>query len=178
MTIEIRKAVALDQPEIVALVHSERLNPTGLDWRNFCVAVLDGHLVGAVQIRPHAGKAREVGSFVVARGLRGCALGGRLLDYVLRGEAGDVHAITVEGLMPYFSAWGFTRQALCQAPRPVVRNALLGQAAGSLAAILQGQPPRRVVILRRPAGAGERRVWPRHPRWRAEQPVIAQAVVG
>lgn len=157
MSVVIRKAVASDQAAITALVHSERLNPTGLAWRNFHVAERGGRLVGAVQIRPHGDQAREAGSFVVVPDQRGRGLGGRLLDHVLAGETGAVYAITVRARAAYFARWGFVRQPLATAPGPVARNAVMGQIAGGLMALLKGRDLRRVVVLCRPAGTPARR---------------------
>lgn len=74
MNIHIRRATSRDQDAIVALVRSERLNPTGLDWPHFVVAADDGgRLVGAVQLRWLADGARELGSLIVLPALRGRA---------------------------------------------------------------------------------------------------------
>ena len=41
-----RHATELDQQAIRALVHSERLNPIGINWPNFLVAAIGDRIVG------------------------------------------------------------------------------------------------------------------------------------
>ena len=72
----IRPAAADEAEAIRRLVRAQpRMNPTGLDWRNFVVAVRpDGRLAGCVQLRPAGAGAVELGSLVVAPAERGVAL--------------------------------------------------------------------------------------------------------
>ena len=81
--IGIRRATERDQQAIRALVHSERLNPTGLNWPNFVVAVIGGRVIGAVQMRRHSDGSRELGSLVVSKEARGHGLASRMIDALL-----------------------------------------------------------------------------------------------
>jgi amino-acid N-acetyltransferase len=146
--VRVRRAVALDQLAITRLVHGERLNPHGLGWANFIVAVLGDTVVGAVQMRQHADGARELGSLVVSRAQRGRGIAGRLISALLARHPGAVHVITRHTNAPHYGRWGFAVIDAGDAPRSVRRNRLLGQAA-SVLALLQGRRPRRLVILRR-----------------------------
>lgn len=146
----VRRASAHDHDAIVALVRSERLNPTGLDWGNFWIVLRGDQVVGAVQVRPHPDGSREVGSFVVAPGHRGSRLGAQLLDRLVEAEGGALYAITAATLASYFEPWGFRRRRLLATPGPVATNFLLGQLFGPIASLLRGWRPRRMVILHRP----------------------------
>jgi amino-acid N-acetyltransferase len=143
----VRKAVPLDQTRITRLVHSERLNPHGLEWRNFVVATIDNTVVGAVQMRHHADGARELGSLVVDRAHRGQGIAGRMITALLEQHAGTVHVITRREKARHYVRWGFRALALRHAPRSVWRACCLGQLA-SVLSILSGRQPRRLVILR------------------------------
>ena len=107
MSLAIRAATADDQNAIVGLVHSERLNPHGLEWPNFVVAVDGQALVGAAQIRKHKDGSRELGSLVVDRSYRRQGLASRLIDRLLAGEVGRVLVITGQLRAAYFARWGF-----------------------------------------------------------------------
>lgn len=144
----IRPAVALDQLSITRLVHSERLNPHRLDWQNFIVAVVDGAVVGAVQMRAHADGGRELGSLVVSPAHRGHGLAGRLISALLTRHPGKVHVITGRQNTMHYAPWGFRTTAASDAPRGVRRHWLLGQTAGVLS-LLRGRRPQRLVILQR-----------------------------
>jgi amino-acid N-acetyltransferase len=144
----VRRAVALDQLAITRLVHSERLNPHGLGWANFIVAVMGQTLVGAVQMRQHPEGSRELGSLVVSRTHRGHGIAGRLISALLARHPGTVYVITRHTNAEHYRLWGFRPIAAGDAPRSVRRHRLMGQMA-SLLALLQGRSPRRLVILRR-----------------------------
>jgi amino-acid N-acetyltransferase len=147
----VRRAAARDEPAIVALVRSERLNPTGLGWQRFVVAVDGDAIVGAVQIRHHADGSDELGSLVVRPEWRGRGVAARMIDVILAQHGGRLLAITYEGLVPYFERWGFRRVAGAQAPGAVRRNRWMGQAACVLS-LLRLRRPRRLVILDRRPG--------------------------
>ena len=163
MPVEIRKAAAADQAAIVALVRSERLNPNGLDWRNFCIASEGDGLAGAVQIRRHKDgrhqkdEACELGSLVVAPGYRGHGLAGRLIAHALSAETGPVHMITGRAFAAHYARWGFLPVEARRAPASVRRDYWLGQLIGGAHALITGRRINRLVILaRNPAAQGDR----------------------
>lgn len=144
----LRPAVEGDQPAITQLVHGERLNPHGIGWANFVVAVMGHTVVGAVQMRQHPDGSRELGSLVVSRAHRGRGIAGRLISALLARHAGTIHVITRDSNALHYRRWGFAVIDPCDAPRAVRRNRLLGQTA-SVLALLQGRRPQRLVVLRR-----------------------------
>ena len=150
--IGIRRATERDQQAIRALVHGERLNPTGLDWPNFLVAAIDGRIIGAVQMRKHSDGSRELGSLVVTKAARGRGIASRLIDALLAEDREPVWMITSEPYAGTYSQWGFNkstpRDGACEGatqpsdgkPRPhhLLRHATTGATAGD-----PGAPPRR-----------------------------------
>jgi N-acetylglutamate synthase-like GNAT family acetyltransferase len=150
----IRPASVGDQHAIVALVKSERLNPTNLDWRRFTVADLDGALVGAVQIRAHREGGRELGSLVVSQAHRREGLARKLIDAVLQDMTTEVWMITGRPHVPHYAHWGFLPAEAYAAPRGVRLNYRLGRAARILS-WWRGLKPTNLTLLRRKANG-----WP------------------
>ena len=148
MTI-IRPAFAHEQVCIRALVRAERMNPTGLDWPNFLVAVDQRGVVGAVQMRKHPDGSRELGSLVVIRSARGQGIASRLIDALLADEDGPVFMITDGAHSAHYAQWGFRRIAPLRASPCIRRNYVIGRLAIILS-ILKGLPRRRLVVLERP----------------------------
>lgn len=148
--ITIRPAAGDDAEPIRRLVRSERLNPRGLDWPNFIVAVDAQRLIGAVQMRRHADGSRELGSLVVRPEARGRGLSARLIDTLLASQTQTVHMITAAAHAARYRHWGFRPVQPAEAPRAVRRNHLIGQWVGGLLSWLKRRPVRRLVILARP----------------------------
>jgi amino-acid N-acetyltransferase len=148
MTFLIRSAHADDQAEIVALVTSERLNPTNLDWRRFTVAILDEKLIGAVQIRHHRDGAKELGSLVVVPGYRGQSVSAALIDAALDPVSGPVWMITRRVHIDRYAKWGFSRADPTSAPRSVRFNYRIGRAARVLSWFTGREPVYLTLLVR------------------------------
>jgi N-acetylglutamate synthase-like GNAT family acetyltransferase len=127
------------------------LNPQGLAWERFWVAVADGAVIAAAQIRAHPDGAREVGSVVVAPGHRRRGVASRLLDALLAGAAAELHLVTGGALVGYYRRWGFEPVGIGRVPRSVRTSFWLGQLLGGAMSCLRGRLPRRLHVLRRPA---------------------------
>jgi amino-acid N-acetyltransferase len=157
MVIAIRPATEADSAGIRALVRSERVNPTGLDWRNFVVAADERGLVGAAQMRRHSDGSRELGSLVVGRQARGRGIAARLIDALLADERGRVLMITGEDFAAHYRRWGFRRIEPGAAPAAIRWNHRIGR-MGGVVSLIKRRPIRRLVILDRagPAVADDR----------------------
>jgi amino-acid N-acetyltransferase len=149
MPIEIRPATADDQESIVALVRRERLNPTGLHWRNFVVAQNLGRIVGAGQIRKHKDGSRELASLVVEPSWREQGLAARLIETLLASEHGHLFVITSERRSAYFARWRFQTADRSRTPWPVRLNYYMGQFGGGMVSLLVRRELLRLVILNR-----------------------------
>ena len=149
MPIEIRQATEDDQDGIVALVKSERLNPIGLRWENFVIALDGGDVVGAAQIRNHKDGSRELGSLVVQQSWRGQGLAGSLIETLLAAERGRVFVITRDPLSSYFARWKFRVAEKGRVPWPVKLNYYMGQFGGGMMSLRLRRKLLRLVILDR-----------------------------
>ena len=147
----IRHATASDAHAITELVHSERLNPTGLDWPRFIVATDATGLLGAVQLRLHADQSRELGSLVVRKDARGRGLASRLIDTLLAPIATRVLMITGAPFASHYRRWGFQPIDPDEAPRPIRRNYYFGRILGGAMSLMYGRRPKALAVLDRKA---------------------------
>lgn len=106
--IRLRRA---DRPHAAAirrLVYAERLNPLGLDWRRFWLALDErGEVVACGQIKPHRGGARELASIVVAPGWRGRGVAQALIDRLLAHSAPPIYLTCRASLEVFYARFGF-----------------------------------------------------------------------
>ena len=143
-----RHATELDQQAIRALVHSERLNPIGINWPNFLVAAIGDRIVGAAQIRKHSDGSRELGSLVVAKDARGHGIASRMIDTLIAEAREPIWLITTEPLAGVYARWGFQQIEPRAAPVKVRRNYRMGSLA-RIVSFFMRRPMRRLVILER-----------------------------
>jgi len=118
----IRPAIREDLPAIRLLIHSVRINPTGLSWRHFLLAVtLQGNLLGCGQIKPHADGSRELASIAVQAQARSKGVARAVIEALLALETGrplylmcrarlklfynnfNFHVLELEEMPPYFN---------------------------------------------------------------------------
>jgi amino-acid N-acetyltransferase len=147
MGVEVRTARAEDEGAILALVRSERMNPTGLDWRRFHVACDDGEVVGTVQLRP---VGPELASLVVRGDRRGRGLAGSLIESRLGGVAGPVFLVAPRVVAGLYLRHGFEPRWPHEVPWPVALDWALGQGLGTLNSLSRGMRPRRMMVMARP----------------------------
>lgn len=107
-TVELRKAKRADQAAIWRLILSERLNPLGINWRRFVLALDEaGAIVGCAQVKPHGDGTRELASLVVVPSWRGRGVSRRLIE-TLQAAAGPPLYLTCRGgLTDFYSRCGF-----------------------------------------------------------------------
>ena len=84
----LRPAEQGDFPAIRSLIHTVQINPFGLDWRHFIVAVTaSGLLLGCGQVKIHADGSRELASIAVQESTRGQGIARAIIEELLRQEA-------------------------------------------------------------------------------------------
>ena len=104
----LRPATAADRAVIWRMVRSEHLNPMGLDWRRFLLAVrASGKVVGCVQIKPHGDGTRELASLVVDKALRGSGLARQLIETIRAGQDPPLYLMCRSSLEPLYARFGF-----------------------------------------------------------------------
>jgi N-acetylglutamate synthase-like GNAT family acetyltransferase len=106
--VRIRRAQALDQTSIRALICKARINPLGLHWRRFKVAVdQGGNVIGCGQIKKHRDGSRELASIAVARSWRNKGIASSLIHRLLSTEMNPVWLMCRSELMPFYEKFNF-----------------------------------------------------------------------
>jgi GNAT superfamily N-acetyltransferase len=85
------------------------INPTGLDWRRFVVAVDgSGRLLGGGQIKPHGDGTRELASIAVWPEYRGQGIARAVIEYLLEHNPPPLYLTCRTPLEALYSKFGFT----------------------------------------------------------------------
>jgi N-acetylglutamate synthase-like GNAT family acetyltransferase len=90
------------------MVRSARINPTGLDWHRFIVAVSpDGRVVGCGQIKPHSDGSRELASIVVEPDFRGQGIARLVIEQLLIMNPPPLYLMCRSRLGDFYTRFGF-----------------------------------------------------------------------
>jgi N-acetylglutamate synthase-like GNAT family acetyltransferase len=120
----LRKALATDRATIRRLVYQARLNPRGLDWRRFVVAVDERQrVIGCGQIKPHRDGSRELASIVVEPGRQLGGVGSAVIARLLA-TGPPLWLVCRSKLVPFYRRFGFREIDEPQASRPHFRRML------------------------------------------------------
>ncbi len=105
----VRPATQQEFPEIRALIHEVHINPTGLDWRHFLVAVTpDNTLLGCGQIKRHFDGSLELASIAVQERARGQGVARAIIQELLAREATrPLYLMCRAHLEPLYVKFGF-----------------------------------------------------------------------
>lgn len=107
--ISLRWAKVEDDPIIHRLIHQERLNPRGIDWPRFIVAVdPQGNVIGCGQVKLHPGGIGELASLVVRKDWRGKGVAGALINHLIAKHPGELYLTCRAKLEPFYQRFGFT----------------------------------------------------------------------
>jgi N-acetylglutamate synthase-like GNAT family acetyltransferase len=114
----IRPALESDFAQIKALIHLVGINPTGLDWRRFIVAVDErDRVVACGQIKPHGQDILEMASIAAHPNHRGRGLARRVIEELLRSSPRPLYLMCMAHNGPMYEKFGFARLTTEQMPR-------------------------------------------------------------
>lgn len=103
----LRPAGEAEADIIKQLVRNARLNPLGLDWRRFTVAVDPaGQIIGCIQTKPHR-QAQELASLVVRREWGGEGVARRLVEHIMDEAGRPVWLMCASPLVPFYERFDF-----------------------------------------------------------------------
>jgi N-acetylglutamate synthase-like GNAT family acetyltransferase len=103
-----RPALKADFPAIRALIRTVGINPTGLDWRRFIVAVTpDGKVAGCGQVKPHSDGSRELASIAVRPAFRRQGIAQAIIECLLAENPPPLYLICRNGLGSFYERIGF-----------------------------------------------------------------------
>jgi N-acetylglutamate synthase-like GNAT family acetyltransferase len=108
MNFSLRPATRSDQVRIRSLIRTVRINPTGLDWPRFVVAVTSsGELIGCGQVKTHADGSRELASIAVAPDYRGEGVARAIIEHLINIHPKPLYLTCRSSLEPFYQQFGF-----------------------------------------------------------------------
>jgi len=104
----LRPAVEADSAAIVELIRMVRINPTGLDWRRFWVAVnAEGEVIGCGQIKPHGAGVFELASIAVHPAFRRQGVARAIIERFLSEGPRPLYLMCRSSLAVFYEKFGF-----------------------------------------------------------------------
>ena len=105
---EIRPALENESTQIKDLIHMVGINPMGLDWKRFLVAVEgSGRVIGCGQVKPHGADILELASIAVPEEFRGQGIARRIIEELLAQNPRPLYLMCVEHNGPMYEKFGF-----------------------------------------------------------------------
>lgn len=90
------------------MIRQEHLNPSGIHWPRFTVAVdINGAVIGCGQVKIHPGGVRELASLVVLEPWRGKGVAGALITSLIAQHPGALYLTCTARLEPLYQHFGF-----------------------------------------------------------------------
>lgn len=129
----IRPALMGDSRSIRDLIHQVGINPMGLDWPRFIVAVTpEGKIIGCGQIKPHGNEVRELASIAVDDGYRGNGIARLIITSLLSKTPPPIYLMCRSALGPFYTKFGFSPVELVNMPSYFRRMARLANVFSNL----------------------------------------------
>ena len=115
---EIRPALEEEAGQIKDLIHEVGINPMGLDWRRFLVAVnTSGQVIGCGQIKPHGGDILELASIAVMPAQQGQGIARKIIERLLTENPRPLYLMCIEHNGPMYEKFGFRAIEHDKSPR-------------------------------------------------------------
>jgi amino-acid N-acetyltransferase len=104
----LRPATEKDDKAIRALVKEGRINPTGIKWQRFVVAVsANGEVIGCGQVKPHRDGSCELASLVITAEWRGNGVARAIIENLLTAHSEALYLMCRSGLGAFYRRFGF-----------------------------------------------------------------------
>lgn len=114
----LRPATAADFPSIRGLIRRVHINPYGLDWRRFLVAVdTEGRLLACGQLKPHGHDVVELASIAVEAKHRGRGFARLIIERLMAEGPRPLYLTCRSSLGPMYEKWGFQELPRAEMPR-------------------------------------------------------------
>ena len=107
-TYTLRPARKTDDAAIKDLIYSAGINPMGLDWRRFIVAVdAEDRVIATGQIKPHGKEVRELASIAVVPKYQGQGIARAVIEHLLKESPRPLYLTCISSLGPLYEKFGF-----------------------------------------------------------------------
>jgi N-acetylglutamate synthase-like GNAT family acetyltransferase len=109
----LRLARETDSLSIRKLIHTVGINPTGLDWKRFVVAVgPGGEMIGCGQVKPHGREVLELASIATHPEFRMLGIASAIIKSLVENSARPLYLMCRSPLGPFYEKFGFRVPAL------------------------------------------------------------------
>jgi N-acetylglutamate synthase-like GNAT family acetyltransferase len=104
----LRPARETDSKQIKGLIHLVGINPTGLDWKRFIVAVdVRDQVIGCGQLKPHGGDILELASIAVQPEYQKQGIGRAVIEHLLKDSPRPLFLMCIASTGPLYEKFGF-----------------------------------------------------------------------
>lgn len=104
----LRPATEADFPAIRRLVHDVQINPMGLDWHRFVLAVSPfGEMLGCGQLKQHGDDSVELASIAVKPPYRRQGVAGAIIEQLIQDASRPIYLTCRSSLGSFYEKWGF-----------------------------------------------------------------------
>jgi N-acetylglutamate synthase-like GNAT family acetyltransferase len=130
----IRPARETEAAQIRELIHLVGINPTGLDWRRFVIAVNDrDEIIGCGQLKPHGQEILELASIAVYPEHQGKGVGRLIIEHLLKDSPRPLYLMCESSNGPLYEKFGFREIPYGEMPRYFQRMSKLAGLVTTLA---------------------------------------------
>jgi amino-acid N-acetyltransferase len=130
----LREATESDARQIKDLIHLVGINPMGLDWKRFIVAVdARDQVIGTGQLKPHGTDILELSSIAVKPEHRGEGIARAIIEHLLKDGLRPLYLTCMPPLGPFYERFGFVSLPYDEMPRYFQRLSKLAQMVMTLA---------------------------------------------
>ena len=100
------------------LIHLAGINPMGLDWKRFIVAVNDqDQVLGIGQVKPHGEEVLELASIAVYPEYRSQGIARAIIEHLLKDSPRPLYLTCISSLGPLYEKFGFREISREEMPR-------------------------------------------------------------
>jgi N-acetylglutamate synthase-like GNAT family acetyltransferase len=130
----LRPARESESSQIKDLIYLTGINPMGLDWKRFVVAVNEqDELIACGQLKPHGTEILELASIAVYPEYRGRGLARAVIEYLLKESPRPLYLMCESSLGPLYEKFGFYTIPYEEMPRYFQRISRLAGLVTTLA---------------------------------------------
>jgi N-acetylglutamate synthase-like GNAT family acetyltransferase len=113
----LRPARAADFPAIRQLINHVGINPMGLHWERFVLAVdVQGSMIGCGQVKIHGDGSRELASIAVVEPWRSQGVASKIIIHLMEAESEQLYLTCRLELGSFYQRFGFRQAAPHELP--------------------------------------------------------------